>query len=160
MKPLVVYKSRTGNTRRIADSIAAILEADVLSTEEVKLSHLKSRSLIGFGSGIYYAKVDKEIYELVSRISDKCNVFMFITSGMSSPLMLWLYRFVIKNKFKGFGIDLVGLWNCRGYDKHPLLKWIGISKGHPDETDIESSEEFAMKMRNLDKCNCPSSHRI
>jgi len=147
MKPLVVYQSRTGNTAIIAESIAAVIDADVLTAEHAQTDHFNGRTLVGFGSGVYYARVDKKIYELASLIPEKCNVFMFITSGMGSPLMLWLYRYFIKNKFDRLGINLAGLWDCRGYDQHPLLKWMGISRGHPGKTDIEASEQFAVKMK-------------
>ena len=75
---------------------------------------------------------------------------MFITSGMGSPVMLWLYRQLIKREFARLGIELAGLWECRGFDQHPLLKWMGISKGHPDKTDIEAAARFAAEMKSYE----------
>ncbi|CAB1063547.1 hypothetical protein D1BOALGB6SA_8330 [Olavius sp. associated proteobacterium Delta 1] len=147
MKPLIVYQSRTGNTRIIVDTIASILKADVFQVENAGSDHFKGRTLVGFGSGIYWTMVDRKIYESASFLPPECKVFMFITSGMGSKFMLRLYWYFIKMKFDRFGLKLVGNWDCRGYDQHPISKWMGISKGRPNRTDIESAEQFALKMK-------------
>ena len=149
MKPLIIYQTRTGNTRIIADIIASKLDADVLPVEKACSDDFNGRTLVGFGSGIYYTKVDAKIYHAASLLPPGCNAFMFITSGMGSPFMLRLYWFLIGKAFKRSGIKLAGTWDCRGYDQHPLLKWMGISKGRPNRVDIESAEQFALNMQRL-----------
>ncbi len=72
---------------------------------------------------------------------------MFITSGMGSSFMLRLYWHLIKRNVDRFGLKLVGNWDCRGYDQHPISKWMGISKGHTNKADIKSAEQFALKMK-------------
>ena len=72
---------------------------------------------------------------------------MFITSGMGFPFMLRLYWYFIKKNFDRLSVKLVGNWDCRGYDQHPISKWMGISKGRPNKAAIESAEQFAMKMK-------------
>lgn len=147
MKPLIVYQSRTGNTRIIVDTVAAILNADVFSVENVTSADLKNRRLIGFGSGIYWTRIDRKIYETTSFLPQACNVFVFITSGFGFPLMLQLYWYLIQKRFDRLGVPLVGKWDCRGYDKHPLSRWMGISKEHPNSADIERAQKFALKMK-------------
>jgi flavodoxin len=147
MKPLIIYQSKTGNTRVIADTIASTLNADVLFIENVTTDDLKDRDLVGFGSGIYWTKIDKRIYDFTSFLSQECNVFIFITSGFGFPLMLNLYWYMIQRKIDRPGLNLIGKWDCRGYDKHPLSKWMGISKEHPNNDDIEKAQQFAIKMK-------------
>lgn len=147
MKPLIVYQSRTGNTRKIVDAISSTLNAEVLHAERVEPAALKNRSLVGFGSGIYWTKVDRKIYEAMSLLPHDCNTFVFITSGMGFPFMLRLYWYFIEGKSERLGMRLVGKWDCRGYDQHPISKWMGISKGRPDMTDIESAKLFAQRMK-------------
>ena len=77
------------------------------------------------------------------------KVFVFITSGMGFNIMLRLYWYFIKSSFSRLGINLVGCWDCRGFDQHPTMKWLGLSKGHPDLDDIRSAEKFAQKMKNF-----------
>jgi len=150
LQPLIVYQSKTGNTRIIVDTIASILNADVFPVENVVSDHLNGRTLVGFGSGIYWTRIDRKIYESASFLPKGCNAFMFITSGMGFPFMLRLYWYFIENNFDRLGASLIGKWDCRGYDQHPLSKWMGISKGHPNTADIKSAEQFAMKMKMYD----------
>ena len=147
MKPLIIYQSKTGSTHAIADAIASILKADVLFIENVTIDDLKDRNLVGFGSGIYWTKIDKRIYDLISFLSQECKVFMFITSGFGFPLMLGFYWYLIQRKIDRLGLNLIGKWDCRGYDKHRLSKWMGISKEHPNSTDIEKAQQFAKKIK-------------
>ncbi len=150
MKPLIVYQSRTENTEILVDAMAPILNADLMTVDRVRPGHFKGRTLIGFGSGIYYARVDRKIYEAAAFVPGNCNVFMFITSSLDRSFILRFYWHCIQKSFDRLGVGLVGRWNCRGYEKHPLTRWIGISKGHPDTADIESAKQFAMRMRAYD----------
>jgi len=147
MKPLIIYQSRTGNTSIIANAMASILGADVLSVENAVPDNLKGRNLIGYGSGIYWTKIDRKFYELASFLPKGCNAFMFITSGMGFPSMLRLYWYFINSGFDRIGVSLIGKWDCRGYDQLPAFKWMGISKGHPNTHDIKSATQFAIKMK-------------
>jgi flavodoxin len=152
MKPLIIYQSRTGNTKIIAAAIASILGADILPVENAVPENLKDRTLVGFGSGIYWTRIDQRIYELAAFLPKCCKPFMFITSGMGFAFMLRLYWYFIKNNFDGLGVSLVGKWDCRGYDQYPLFKWMGLSKGHPNTADIKSAEQFALQLK-ADYCN-------
>lgn len=147
MKPLIVYQSKTGNTRKLVDIIAPILNADLLPVDEAKPDHFKGRTLIGFGSGIYWTKIDRRIYESASFIPNKCKVFIFITYGLGLSFMLRLYWYYINKNFNHLGVNLVGKWHCRGNDQHPISKWMGINKGHPNTADIESAKQFAIGMK-------------
>jgi len=115
MKPLIIYQSKKGNTIKIVEAIATVLEAEVLSVEDAVPENLKDRSLIGFGSGIYWTKIDQKIYESAALLPKVCNAFMFITSGMGFKIMLQLYWYYIKTNFDHLGVNLVGRWDCRGY---------------------------------------------
>ncbi len=147
MKPLIVYQSRTGNTHVIVDIIASILNADVLPVENAASDHFKGRTLVGFGSGIYWTRIDRKIYETTPFLPKRCNVFMFITSGFGFSFMLRLYWYLIQKRFNHLGLLLIGKWDCRGYDQHPISKWMSISKGRPNKTDMKSAEQFALKMK-------------
>ncbi|MGD9211207.1 MAG: flavodoxin family protein [Desulfobacteraceae bacterium] len=149
MKPLIIYQSRTGNTIKVAKAIASIIEAEILSVDDATPKKLNNRTLIGFGSGIYWTCIDKKIYSLAAQLPKNNNVFIFITSGMGFNIMLRLYWYYIKSNFDRLGINLVGVWDCRGFDQHPTTKWLGLSKGHPDSTDIKNAKQFAKKMKSF-----------
>ncbi len=69
--------------------------------------------MVGFGSGIYWTKVDSQIYQAASLLSKNCKTFIFITSGMGSAFMLWLYRYNVEKRVKKLGINLIDYWDCR-----------------------------------------------
>ena len=49
-----------------------------------------------------------------------------------------------------FELDIVGEFDCRGFDTFGLLKVIGgISKGKPNEKDIEKAENFAINLKKM-----------
>ena len=54
MKVLVVYVStHHGNTRKIAEVIAEVLQAPLKRVDEVSVGEVEDYELMGFGSGIY-----------------------------------------------------------------------------------------------------------
>jgi len=146
MKPIVIYQSKTENTKLIAHTISKTLEADIVAVENVTAQDLRNRTLVGFGSGIYWTRVDEQIYKTAASLPEDCKVFMFITSGLGFPFLIQLYWHFIKIRFDQLGIQLAGKWDCRGYDKHPLSKWMGLSRSHPDSQDIETARQFALEL--------------
>jgi flavodoxin len=148
MKTLIVCVSTSnGNTRKVADRLAAVLHADVVEPEDVVIEDLPSYDLVGFGSGIYLMSVHPRLLALIGKlpVGEGRPVFTFSTSG-SAPLPLlgtgpvrrWL-------GFKGY--RPLGDFNCRGLDTVGLLGLIGgINKGRPDEHDLGKAEQFARTM--------------
>ena len=81
MKPLIVYQTRTGNTRVIADAMASMLDADIFPVESITPDQFKGRTVVGFGSGIYWTRIDSQIYQATSLLPKDCNTFIFIFAG-------------------------------------------------------------------------------
>jgi len=146
MKALVVCVSvHHGNTKKIADSIARTLGAELLKPEEV--SNIQEYDLIGFGSGIYYWRHHRTLLSLVNRLPDSKNkkAFIFSTSGI---IVKWLLHRSLKKRLLKKGFDIVGEFFCRGFDTNGPLKLIGgINKGKPDEGDIRRAEEFGRTLK-------------
>ena len=84
MKSLIVCVSKShGNTRRVADRMAAVLGADVVEPESVDPEKLRDYDLVGFGSGIYYMAFDARMRRLIGRLPavEGVRAFTFFTSG-------------------------------------------------------------------------------
>lgn len=146
MRPLIVYSSRTGNTRRVARAMAESLRADCISVDHVTEQHLAQRSLIGLGSGIYWARTDDKILELARNIPSRCQTFLFITSGLRFNIMVNHYKNLISKTLQKKDVQSVNVWHCPGFDKYPIFKWMGISKNRPDQRDLAEARRFALKM--------------
>ena len=66
MKVLITYNSvHRGNTEKIAKTMAAAIDADIMKYDEVDGYNILDYDLIGFGSGIYYGKPNKELLEFI-----------------------------------------------------------------------------------------------
>jgi len=84
VKSLIVCVSiSNGNTRRVADRMAEVLNAEVVEPEAVDLAALHEYDIVGFGSGIYFNAVHSRLRRLVHSLPhvDGGRAFTFFTSG-------------------------------------------------------------------------------
>ena len=66
MKTLIVCSSvHKGNTNKIAEVMADILDAELMEPQEADLVNLEQYDLVGFGSGVYGGKPHKSIEKFV-----------------------------------------------------------------------------------------------
>jgi flavodoxin len=85
MKTLIVCVSQhNGNTKKIADAMAAVLDAEVRRPGDVNVEALAEYDLIGFGSGIAFGKHYQPLLRWVETLPalDK-KAFVFSTRGAS-----------------------------------------------------------------------------
>lgn len=149
MKALIVCASRAyGNTRRVADRMAEVLHAQVLTPALVKPDQLAGYDLVGFGSGIYYMRPDALLRDLTHRLTpvDHVKAFTFVTSG-TPDTTLWSYQRPLRNRLTSKGFDVVGAFACRGWDNIGPLAYIGgINRGRPDGRDLDRAAAFAARL--------------
>ena len=147
MKALIIYISiHQGNTKKIAEKIAEVLNAELLNPNEVDEKTLTEYDLIGFGSGIYMGKHHKSLLNLIDKLPDMKNkkAFIFSTSGMDSSSS----HGALKNKLLEKGFNIVEEFSCKGFDKWGPFKLIGgINKGRPNEKDIIEAENLANSLK-------------
>jgi flavodoxin len=149
MRTLVIYTSiHHGNTKKIAERIAGVLNAKLLKTDEVSdLKILREYDLIGFGSGIYGFRHHKSLLELVDRLPNQKNkkTFIFSTSGSWAGTK---FHKALSKRLLDKGFDIIGEFSCKGYDTFGPLRFIGgMNKGRPNEKDLVDAEEFARGLK-------------
>lgn len=146
MKTLIIYESiHHGNTRKIASAMAEDLNAKIIKASDINIGSLNEYDLIGFGSGIYYGRMHKNILKLIESLPTSQNkkVFVFSTSGQGK----YQYNNYIKEKLEQKGSQVVGSFACKGYDTFGPFKLIGgIAKGRPNAEDIQNAKGFAEKI--------------
>lgn len=147
MKPLVIYYSRTGNTVKVAESIAQALDADLLTSDSVADSDLVGRPLVALGSGVYYLRHDESIDGLIERLPPESRVIFFTTCGIKFFPFVNFYKARIARKLSRKGLALLGHWYCPGYDQQPALKPLGLNRDRPNDQDLEAAAEFAAAFR-------------
>lgn len=150
MSCIIVCASRShGNTRKIADAMAEVLGARVVSPGEVEASELASYDLVGFGSGVYAMRLDGELRELIGSLppGEGRRVFVFATSG--APELPWLgFTREVRDALKSRGYRLDGTFTCRGWDTWGPLGLVGgVNRGRPNADDLSRAERFAADLR-------------
>ena len=150
MNSIIVCASRShGNTRKVAEVMAEVLDAQVVSPADVDASELASYDLVGFGSGVYGMRLDGELRELVGSLppGEGRRVFVFATSG--APELPWLgFTREVRDALESRGYRMDGTFTCRGWDTWGPLGWIGgLNRGHPNADDLRKAERFAAERR-------------
>ncbi len=150
MKSLIVCVSKShGNTRRVADRMAQVFDAEVVEPESVDPEKLCGYDLVGFGSGIYYMKFDSRVQSLIRRLPhvDGIRAFAFFTSG-AREIPFLDYTKPVRNQLAAKGFKVLGSFSCRGYDTVGPFGYIGgINRGRPDDHDLERAAGFAERIR-------------
>lgn len=144
MKILIIVTSRhNDNTLKIAEAMSEVAPVTVTSLENAKYYKLNEYDIVGFGSGIYYGKHDKELFKFIKPLSDKKNYcFVFSTSGSknfeknNSALVKLLES---KNQI------VLGSFGCLGLDKFFIFKLFGgLNKDRPNMDDFEAAQNFIL----------------
>ncbi len=146
MKVVIVCVSVShGNTERIAEVMAGVLGARVVSPEEVDLADLDSCDLVGFGSGIFGMDFHPRLSRFVRELPEKRRrkAFVFSTSGLPEPRFR-RYTGRLSRLVGRKGFDVVGTFSCRGFDTWLPFELVGgISKNRPGMADLGAARRFA-----------------
>ena len=155
---LIIYQSiHHGNTKKIAQAMAEVLDAEIRKPSEIVIEEIKKYHLIGFGSGIYWGKHHPSIFKIVEKLTDLHGIkaFLFSTSGTSNAgnflhnirHLISHFHVHLRRELKKKGIEIIGEFSCKGFDTAGPLKQIGgISKGRPNQEDLEKAKGFARKI--------------
>ena len=150
MKSLIVRVSKShGNTRRVADRMAEVLDAEVVEPESVDPATLCEYDLVGFGSGIYYMTVDARLRQLMRRLPavDHVRAFTFFTRGARELPLLADHKTGSK-QLESKGFEVIGSFSCRGWDTVGPFGFIGgINRGRPNDYDLDRAAKFAARLR-------------
>ena len=150
MKTTIIYAStHHKNTEKIAHAISSVLNAKLIPYHKTKKEDVLNSDLIGFGSGIYIAKFHKGLISFVDSLPNIQNkkAFIFSTAGMKKNILINRGNSDMKDRLLKKKFDVVGEFDCKGYDTYSFLKLIGgINKGRPNSKDIENAKDFAREM--------------
>ncbi|MFE7121253.1 flavodoxin family protein [Streptomyces sp. NPDC057654] len=149
-----------GNTRRVADSMAEVLGAKVVTPEEADLGELGEADVVGFGSGVFYGRLHPRLTGFVKGLPGPSatrwgRAFVFATSGLPGlPLVPFARPLGRVLESKGFEVagsgegegegEVAGSFSCRGYDTWAPFKLVGgINRRRPNAGDLAAAREFA-----------------
>jgi flavodoxin len=152
MQALIVCISvHHGNTEKVAEAMANILDADLVQVKQADANMLERYGLIGFGSGIYYGRHHESLFDFVDKlpvVRDK-KAFIFSTSGLRKIPLIHDFNKPLRKKLQQKGFDIVAEFSCRGLDTYRAAGFVGgVNKGRPNGDDLKQAERFARCLKN------------
>ena len=134
MNVAVRYYTKTGNTKRLAESVAK-----AVGTEALPLSSPIEEpvDILFLGNSYYAFSIDPEVRRFIASL-DKKLVGRIVNFG-SAAMLNSTYK-KVKAEADKVGIPMDEReFHCKGEFK-------GVHKGKPDETDLKAAAEFAVKI--------------
>jgi flavodoxin len=129
--------------------MAEVLACEVSEPEAVPVESVRSISLLGIGSGIYYGRFHQSIRDWMDHLPPAKDsapaVFLFSTEGL--PALWQMGHRPLRGALQRKGYRVIQEFHCAGRDTYgPLWLIGGLNRKRPDEHDLELARQFA---RNL-----------
>jgi len=132
----IIYFSRSGNTKKLAMTIAEEFNVKAQHIQSVKL--ISEGTDIFLGSGLYFMKPSKLLRDFIRNNDFKGRkVALFGTSAAGKGVEVIGMERLLKRK----GAIITGKYYCKG-------QFFFIRKGRPTDKDLEKAKEFARSIKN------------
>lgn len=139
MKFLVVYFSRGGKTKKVAEAIAQELECTAIDVKK-GTPDVSGVDLLVVGSGNYGGKPHDTIQKFIDNLQPNGNskAAVFATSGGPEPKCIPIMEDALERK----GYTVISSFKCRG-------RFLFANRGHPNEDDLKNARAFANRLKNM-----------
>jgi flavodoxin len=141
MKTAIVYVSmHHGNTKKVVEAVSAKFDVTLIDGIKEKDFDLSEFDRIGFASGIAFGKFYPQMLKIMKeKLPESKAVFFLYTCGVKAKKYSKAARQIAMMK----KAEILGEFGCKGYDTYGIFRFLGgISKGHPNETDLRKAIEF------------------
>ena len=144
MKSLVVYYSKSGNTKKVARAIAIGLGAELKNIEEIE--DISSYELICIGTPVHAFAPSKPIKKFLKELpdlSDKKGAGFCTMHAFGGKRTLR----IIKERLEVKGIQFLSGFSCK--DINSIFSDTGsknFNKEKPNEEDLKQAEDFGKKL--------------
>jgi len=144
MNFLVVYFSRGGKTRKVAEAIAQELGCEAVDVKK-ETPDVSGVELLIVGSGQYVGKLNsphvrmyKTLQGFLDRLqpSSKSKAAVFATAGGPDPKCIYAMEEVLETK----GYKVISSFKCRG-------QFLFFNRGHPTKDDLKNAKAFASDLK-------------
>ena len=134
------YSSHHGNTGKVVQAMADESGADIIDISAVKQADLSEYDIIGFASGIYAFQFGPQALGFLRKnLPPNKKVFFVYTYGAAKGSGSKDITQAAMEK----NAQILGEFSCKGYTTYGPFKLIGgLSKGHPNEADIQAARSF------------------
>jgi flavodoxin I len=127
----VVYFSRTGNTKKVAEAMAAEL---MVEAKDVKAAGVLPKDAFVFlGTGCYGGTLPKEIDAFMKKNNFRGRIIAFFTTSAFGSLA---ERNLIEKQLTERGAIITHNFKCFGH-------FLTMKKEHPTPQELEKAKDFA-----------------
>jgi flavodoxin len=138
---IIIYQtSHTGNTKKLAEIVAKILECECVDIKTQQPETLKDYKIVGFASGIYFGSFGKKISKYVKQLDVlPPEAFLFSSHGGSSTKAQKKFNKLLNSK----NCQVVDTFSCFGRDTAFTVfkKHGGFHKDRPNSEDLKQVEQ-------------------
>ena len=146
MRSIVLYSTRSGNTKKIADEIASELDIDsvrISQTNSKPNIDINNYDLIFIGTGVQAGNPNEHMTNYLKTIDTKePKLFaIFITwggAGKTDQLVIAEFKKILESKGQ---IVIENCYRCYG-------GWRLLRRGHPNSEDTKTARKWAKKTAN------------
>ena len=138
----VIYASRSGNTKKLAEAIAKGAGCEAFSVDSA--ANMEDVDTLFVGGSIYAGKIDSRLRKFLEELSASQvqNVIVFGTAAGNKSALA-----EVKTILEPKGIKVSDkAFQCRG-------SFLLANKRRPNDEDLKHAEEFAKKISE-DSINC------
>jgi flavodoxin I len=134
----VLYYSRGGNTRKLADAIAEELKTKATDVKGAPIN--PEAGVIFLGSGSYGGRPGEDMIKFIEAHDfTGRKVALFSTSWMNAGKEID----TMASALKGKGAAVLGNYHCKG------KSFSIFNRGHPNQEDMAGAKKFAQEMAKL-----------
>ena len=141
MKSIVLYATKGGNTKKIADAIAAELNCESTKiSKDISSIDLSNYHLIFIGTGIHFGNPNEDLTQFLKslELKEPKQFAVFLTwgdAGKTDQETITRLKSVLEAKGQKLNADV---FKCYGGRQFTFLK-----RGHPNEADAKAAREWA-----------------
>lgn len=146
MNVTMIYFSQTGNTRKVAETMAeAFREAGhvtrTVSLKKATPQDATTGDLLGVGTPCFSSQAPTPVKVFLRTLPplDRQRAFVFATSGGAPGRVLYDLTYLLRSK----GADVIGGFLTRGELHHPAPCLIGRMPNRPNAEDLACARRFA-----------------
>jgi flavodoxin len=161
MKNLVVYSSKSGNTKKLAEAVYEYLNGEKEITAVADAPDPEGYTFVAVGFWLMAGQPDPDSQAFLSKLKDGQNVYLFASHGASVGSELVQNAMKTARKLAGKAY-VKATFSCPGEvdakiletaaQKNPQPPWLAdapAAKGHPDANDLK------MVVRMLEELDLP-----
>ncbi len=149
MKSLIISFSQTGNTNRVANSIAEGIKEEtdscvVTDLESVDLDSFEDYDLVGLGCPVFYFKEPYNVRDFIENLPPLSGKDWFIFCTHASVMGVTLNS--MSEGLEKKGIRVIGSHHTYADATIPFYPYPTLTTGHPDPQDLEQAKTFGRKI--------------